>query len=228
MRSRHWLAGCAIAVSALLATGCGGGGAGSGSATPAPSSLGTSMLTAIRQASSVHLSAVVSQGSQHITLDLSMSKTGGAAGTVAMGAAPFSILTTGGKTYLKLSASSLEFMHLPTSVCATFCTKWLLVPSGEAKSMDFSWASFVGSLSHGNPGQGGTVTGAATVKGQRAWVLKANDGSRIYVAASGPAYPLRVVAPGTQGHLDFTQWNSVTIPPPPPASKVVDISKLGG
>jgi hypothetical protein len=27
-------------------------------------------------------------------------------------------------------------------------------------------------------------------------------------------------------HADFTQWNTVTIPPPPPASQVVDLSEL--
>jgi hypothetical protein len=55
--------------------------------------------------------------------------------------------------------------------------------------------------------------------------MRAGDGSTVYVAAQGPPYPLRV----TKGvsRADFTQWNAVTIPPPPPASQVVDLSQLG-
>jgi hypothetical protein len=46
------------------------------------------------------------------------------------------------------------------------------------------------------------------------------------VAAQGPPYPLRL----TKGpsRADFTQRNSVTIPPPPPASQIVDLSQLTG
>jgi hypothetical protein len=56
--------------------------------------------------------------------------------------------------------------------------------------------------------------------------MRASDGSTVYVAAQGPPYPLRL----TKGpsRIDFTQWNSVTIPPPPPASQVVDLSQLTG
>jgi hypothetical protein len=65
-----------------------------------------------------------------------------------------------------------------------------------------------------------------TVDGQPAWQMRASDGSTVYVAAQGPPYPLRL----TKGpsRADFTQWNSVTIPPPPPASQVVDLSQLTG
>jgi hypothetical protein len=65
-----------------------------------------------------------------------------------------------------------------------------------------------------------------TVNGRPAWQMRASDGSTVYVAAQGPPYPLRL----TKGpsRIDFTQWNSVTIPPPPPASQVVDLSQLTG
>jgi hypothetical protein len=71
-----------------------------------------------------------------------------------------------------------------------------------------------------------TYVRTVTVNGRPAWQMRASDGSTVYVAAQGPPYPLRL----TKGpsRIDFTQWNSVTIPPPPPASQVVDLSQLTG
>ena len=59
-----------------------------------------------------------------------------------------------------------------------------------------------------------------------AWQMRASDGSTVYVAAQGPPYPLRLTKGSSRA--DFTQWNSVTIPPPPPASQIVDLSQLTG
>ena len=63
-----------------------------------------------------------------------------------------------------------------------------------------------------------------TVNGQRAWQMSVSSGGTAYVAARGTPYPLRMV----QGpdRIDFTRWNSVVIPPLPPASQVVDLSQL--
>jgi hypothetical protein len=59
--------------------------------------------------------------------------------------------------------------------------------------------------------------------------LRSTDGGVGYVAAQGTPYLLRISAPkGQTGQIDFSEWNSVTIPPPPPASQVVDINKLFG
>jgi len=63
-----------------------------------------------------------------------------------------------------------------------------------------------------------------TVNGQPAWQMRLHDGSVAYVAAQGVPYPLRLMKGSDR--IDFTQWNAVTIPPPPPASQVVDLSQL--
>jgi len=54
--------------------------------------------------------------------------------------------------------------------------------------------------------------------------MRLHDGSVAYVAAQGVPYPLRLMKGSDR--IDFTQWNAVTIPPPPPASQVVDLSQL--
>jgi hypothetical protein len=84
-----------------------------------------------------------------------------------------------------------------------------------------SWSDFVAQTSEP---PGWSYVRTVTVHGQPAWQMKATDESTASVAAQGTPYLLRL-AKGSQ-HIDFTQWNSVTIPPPPPASKVVDLGQL--
>jgi hypothetical protein len=102
------------------------------------------------------------------------------------------------------------------------CGKYLKMPAGQAKDMlnGMDMSSFLGQVSVPRLSYVRTVT----VNGQPAWQMRASDGSTVYVAAHGPPYPLRVTKGASRA--DFTQWNAVTIPPPPPASQVVDISQL--
>ncbi len=232
MRSTRWLAGCAIAASALLAAGCGAPSSGSGSGSPPnATALAQQLRTAVRGATSVHVSGVAAQHGQTVHLDLSLTKAGGMSGTISVGSAPVTLLATGGKFYLKVTASALRAMHLPASACAAICSKYLVVPAGEAKGMTggLGWSRLMNpSTFKGNPGPGVKVTGPFTVNGQQAWKVSDKSGTG-YVAAHGPAYPLRITPPKGEGtgQIDFTQWNSVTIPGPPPASQQVNLSQLG-
>lgn len=232
MRSTRWLAGCVIAVTALLAAGCGGGsGSGSGS-PPSATALAQQLRTAIKGATSVHVSGVVTQHGQTIHMDLGLTKAGGMSGTLSVGSAPVTILATGGKVYMKMTASALKAMNLPTTACAIVCNKYLVLSAADAKGMtgNMGWGELLNpSTFKGNPGPGVKVTGPFTVNGQQAWKVSDKSGNG-YVAAHGPAYPLRITPPKGQGvgQIDFTQWNSVTIPGPPPANQQVNLSKLGG
>jgi hypothetical protein len=97
------------------------------------------------------------------------------------------------------------------------------MPNGQAKGMldGLNMSSLLGQVTVPRLSYVRTVT----LNGQPAWQMRAGDGSMVYVAAQGAPYPLRV----TKGvsRADFTQWNAVTIPPPPPAGQVVDLSQLG-
>ena len=123
-------------------------------------------------------------------------------------------------------------MHVPASACAMVCGRYLVLPAASARGMtgNMGWGELMNpSAFRGNPGAGVTVTGPVTINSRQAWKVSGKGGTG-YVAAHGPAYPLRITTPGGQGagQIDFTQWNSVTIPGPPPASQQVDLSKLGG
>jgi hypothetical protein len=140
-----------------------------------------------------------------------------------VGQTPVNVLVTRGHTYLKVSPGLLKSQHLPSAACALVCGKYLKMPNGQAKSMlnGLDMSSLLGQVSVPRL----TYVRTVTLHGQPAWQMRAGDRSTVYVAAQGPSYPLRV----TKGvsRADFTQWNAVTIPPPPPASQVVDLSQLG-
>ncbi|MGE5135642.1 MAG: hypothetical protein ACM32E_22375 [Gemmatimonadota bacterium] len=230
MSSKRWLAGCAVAVSALLAAGC-GGGTGSGSA-PGAAALARQMRSAIRNATSVHVSGTAAGNGQQVHLNLSLTRAGGMSGTVALGQAQVTILVTGGKAYTKLTPSALSAMHLPISTCGTFCNKYLVLPASDAAGLTggMGWSQLMNPSTFSGTARPGTkVTGPFTINGQQAWKVSDSSGTG-YVAAHGPAYPLRIIAPRGQGpgQIDFTQWNSATIPGSPPASQQVTLSQLHG
>jgi len=236
MKALRWLTGSAAVVAVLLVAGCSGGGSGtattagsspasvsaSAGAPPDTATLRQQVKSAMAKATSVHVSAVVSQGGSKVSVNMDMTRSGDMSGTMSDNGTPVNVLVTQGHTYIKVSSGLLKSQHLPSAACALVCGKYLKMPNGQAKSMlnGLGMSSLLGQVSLPKLSYVRTVT----LNGQPAWQMRASDGSTVYVAAQGPPYPLRA----TKGvsRADFTQWNAVTIPAPPPASQVVDISQL--
>jgi hypothetical protein len=213
----------ALAATALLAAGCSSGSGTSTSSGPSAAQIKAAMLSA----SSVHMSGSVTQNGKPITINLSMTRSGDLYGTMAVSQAQFTVLSTGGKSFIKLSRSFVvNVVKAPASACAVMCGKYLKLSSSESAGMLGS-LSMSGLLHQMLKGSGNIhYTGKSTIDGQPVWVAR-DSGFVGYIAAQGKPYLLRIVGhSGAFGRIDFTQWNSVTIPPAPPASKVVDTSQL--
>jgi hypothetical protein len=224
----RWVTGPAAAVIVLAAAACGGGGTAAASPPPAAKVV-SDLDAAIQHASSVHVEGTAPDGGKHVRIDLSMSRSGGLSGQLSVGGAALEVLSTHGSTYIKVTGSFLAYAHLPGSACAIVCGKYLKVSAAQSSGVvgGLTMPAFMAALTKGNPHF--RYAGLATVNGQRAWVLRSHTSGQAYVAAEGPAYLLRAVAPpGKSGRLDFTEWNRATIPPPPPASQVVNLSQLQG
>jgi hypothetical protein len=236
MKALRWLGGSAAVVAVLLVAGCSGGSSGTattGGSSPAgvaafagpppdPAALGRQVRSATAKATSFHVLAVVTEGGSKISMNMSMTRSGEMSGTMSANKVAVTMLVTRGHSYIKISSGLLKSQHLPSAACALVCGKYLEVPAGQAKGMlnGLDMPSLLRQLSATSL----TYVRTVTVNGQPAWQMRASDGSTVYVAAQGPPYPLRV----TKGvsRADFTQWNAVTIPAPPPASQVVDLSQL--
>jgi hypothetical protein len=222
------VSGIALAVSAaLFAVGC-----GAGSSNPSPDSLISGMEAAVNAARSVHISGSIVVQGQVVKIDMSFSRSGDVSGSVSAGPTAYSLIVTGGKTYMAPNSAYLKQEGVPAKYCPVLCGKYADLGSyrQQGVSSSLSMSAILGrALKVLNP-SGMTVTGKQTVNGQSAWVLTASDGT-VYIAAQGKPYLLRITGTGTGtggtgSSVDFTQWNAVTILGRPPASQMVDESKL--
>jgi hypothetical protein len=222
--SRAAQAAALLGTIAMSVAACGGstsGGSGA-PAGPGPHVLSEAMA-AFKAAKSVHVIGTIGEQGKHYTLNLSMTRAGGLSGQMAQAGAGFALLSTHGSTYIKMSHAFLQYLKLPAAACALMCGKYFKLTPAQASQLtgDISMSSLFRALHSPPPLRYG---GTATINGQAAWVLRGSRGAA-YVAAHGTPYLLRLIVPH-QGQLNFAQWNAVTIPGPPPASQVVDLSQL--
>jgi hypothetical protein len=239
-RIQYWPVVAAAVVTIVLAAGCGGGsGKPTGAATaagmpaspaasvsppPATATLVKQVESAVRHATSVHISAEFTQDGKHVVTTASLNRAGDLDALVTVDNVSLTVLITQGRDYIKVTPAFLKLAHLPSG-CAQICGKYARISARDARSVTggLSWTALVAP-----PHQPGRLTyaGTATVNGQPAWKLRKPRGETAYVAARGAPYLLRVTKP--IGRIDYTQWNHATIPPPPAASQVVSPGKLGG
>ena len=184
-----------------------------------------------RQAQSVHIAGSATEHSQTVTINLSFSGNS-LAGTVGEGGHIFTLLSLNGQTFFKVDAPFLSFAHLPATDCARFCGKYVELPAAATAQLtgSLSLHSFVTvAFSNKNitsAAKSGCVFSPATVHGTSVLQCR-QDGATIDVAAHGQPYLLYVTGPHGE-NLTFSDWNSVVLPTPPPASKVINPSQLGG
>jgi hypothetical protein len=225
-------------VAAALLSGCGSSGSHSPAASPpskppAGKTLASQTISAFRNASSVRVTGWAVDKGTRIFVDMAMTRSGGLSGSMAerSKADQFVVLDTGRKVYFKFTPGFVRLMKAPSVICTLMCGKWLLATPSMTRGFlrSFGWSKVFGQLTH-IPGslQGLTVHGPVLINSVKAWVIT-NPGHKgtMYVAAQGTPYLLRFTMPGHGGgSIDFTDWNSAKIPPPPPASDVINMSQL--
>lgn len=208
------------------------GGSTSSGATPvqhrSTSQLITQMKAAVRNATSMHLSGRVTARGRPAGLDLDLLRGGDVAGTITQNGTPLHLISSGGKVYVKATPAFLHQVHASSAVCSLICGKYVQMTSAQGTQLSgsISMANLTRALTSGLP-RHLSQAGTTTVSGQRAVVLHGSDGSTLDVAARGRPYPLRVVAPPAHHEtVLFTKWNAVATPSAPPASQVINLSKL--
>jgi len=200
---------------------------------PAMAVLLKDMAAAMRQASSVHLSGTAVQNGQKLSLNLSMTRSGGVSGQVNQDGDEVTILSTGGTSYVRVNAAILRSAHAPAAACKLFCGKYLKTTTAQSPGLGgLSMSSLMGPMSRSITGTSAakvTFGGTTVLGGVPVWVIQESGQGTAFVAARGPHYLLRVVSSQQSGGTaSFTQWNTVRIPGPPPASQVVNLNQLSG
>lgn len=235
------VAGTVLALAGCGSAGAGGaaraGGAGSPVApeppptTPKPqlaaTALTADMKSAIRSASSVHISGQLMEGGKKVGLDVGVLRSGQLSGTITESGVPLEIIVIGGKAYVKATAAFLRELRAPAGVCGVICGKYVELP--EAKTTELTRSLSLARLTRSLTGETPPFTndGTASFGGQKAFVLRTAQGGIVDLAQAGRHYPLAVASPdGRPGGLTFSHWNGVPAPVPPPKGEIVNVGNL--
>jgi hypothetical protein len=215
---------------ALLAA-CGGGKSGAKSngeaSKPAMQVLADAKRAAVG-ATSLHVAGNIKSGGTPTSLDLSIAKAKGAKGSMSTSGFQFDLIRVGNAVYIRGSDAFLK--HFAGGAASLFHGKWL---KASAKTGGFASltplttpSTLFGAIanSHGKLANDGLTT----YKGQQVVEIRdTSDNSKLYVAATGTAYPVAIVGgkKGDSGAITFGDWNQpVSISAPKGA---LDLAKLG-
>jgi hypothetical protein len=143
---------------------------------------------------------------------------GSTSGTFTIRGATIHMITVGDTAYLKADKRGWAAMGNPPDTQALLANKWIKSGSAQQMLTTFSLAMFASELTAAEFAHGGTVA-QSTLAGQKVVVVTYPDGSKLYVANTGTAYPLRHdVATSVGGRRVFSEYGAtfhITAPPNP-------------
>jgi hypothetical protein len=227
MRYRTALTIATCLPSMLLFAGCSSSGNPLASLTA--NQIASKAITNFRASSSVHLAGSVPSSGQVYTVDLTLTKRD-CSGTFAIGGAgTVQIIVIGATTWIKGSESfwtSSTGGGMSQADAAMLDDKYVKAPTSQV-SGGSAFCSLQAMTSSMSASDKYTKGQTVSVDGQQALELHdTTDGSSVYVTISATPEVLR--ASKGSYHIDFTQYNATNTFSPPPASQVLDLSKLEG
>jgi hypothetical protein len=236
MRPRALNLSVAAVAAAVVLAACGGssggsssgGGSSNGIASKSPEQIVAAVAKASQGLSSVHIHGSIVSGGQPVSLDLTLVTKKGATGSLSASGLSFKITAVGNAIYLQ-GSSAFWSKFGGSAAAALLDGKWLKVPASNSQFGEFSALTNSSKLfqqlldTHGSLEKVGTTT----VDGRQVIGVKdKTKGGTLYVATSGPPYPIEVSESGkNHGSVHFDNFNAaVTLTAPSPA---IDVSKLG-
>lgn len=231
MRSRRsplaaWL--FSLLLSAAVLTGCGSSTPGNGVASKTPAEIVTGAKILADAASSVHISGSLQTGGGSPTsFDLYLLASKGGRGRLSADGRSFEVAQIHGNVYIKGSPAFYSHIAGP-SAAQLLQGRWLQAPAGTGGLASIASLTNLSKLVDTTlPAHGTLSKGAATrVAGQKVIaVTDTSTGGTLYVATTGPPYPVEITMGGAGGgSISFSEWNqplSITKPPNP-----IDITQL--
>ena len=222
----------ALVLTVALLAGCGGGGSTAktnGEASKPANRVLADANAAATSASSTHVSGSITSSGTPITLDLSMARGKGAAGSMSTNGLKFDLVRIGDSLYIRGSDAFYKHFAGP-GVAQLLHGRWLKASATQGRLRSLAPLTSVGALFAGIRSHHGKLVndGTTTYRGEPVVVIRdTSDNSKLYVAATGKPYPVAIVG-GRQsqsGTITFDDWNkSVSFSAPKGA---IDISRLG-
>jgi len=200
---------CSIGAASPLAASAARADNGVSSMTPAQ--ILAQVKKDVAGAKSVHVFGSGTTGGQKIALDLKLVKDRGGAGHLAEGGVAFDIIRIGPTAYFRGDQKFWSHFTKSSGLAQLFAGKWLSASATKGDLASFTPLTDISALTNqilASPGalEKGPTT---TVNGKPAVeVIEKTGGGVLYIATSGPAYPL-LIKPGKggTGEINFGDWN---------------------
>ena len=234
-------AGLTAGLAALLLAGCGGGDdaspaagssagdSGNGASEKTGPEVSEDAIDALEAAGSVHVEGDVTTDGEQTAFDIQL-QDDDAAGTITLGGQTVELIRVDGTAYMKGDAALWSSFGVPAEAVGQLAGTWVLMPPGADSGLEtFTFDGFVDEIRGGSGGTGGNAQEEVEtdeLDGQDVVVVTDDNGSKLYVAATGEPYPLKVVNTGAEsGEVVFSgfgETETITAPPAP-----LDLSQFG-
>ncbi len=164
---------------------------------------------ALKGAKSVHVKGTATGAGEPGRLDLRV-EDGATRGTIEMRGTSFEITTIADDTYVKADQRAWRVLGAPGSV-QQLAGKWVKLSPGQVTAFEgFSLDSLAAQLTTaGSPLEPRVEQAVLHGTGARVVIVRQRDGSKLYVANTGPPYPLRTERAGKDpGEADFSEYGA--------------------
>jgi hypothetical protein len=211
----------------VLLAGCGSSGSGNGIASKTPQEILARAKALADDATSVHVAGSITSGGMPITFDLQVLAGEGGRGQLAENGLSFELIQTRRFVYIK--GSPAFYTHIGGAAAAQVLQgKWLKAPTASSEFASLASLTDLRQLVDTTLADHETLSRGAvtTVDGHKAIAVNdTSQGGTIYIATTGPPYPIEVTKAGSGGGtITFNQWNQpVTLTAP---ASAIDITQL--
>ncbi len=201
---RHTCVAVAVAIGVLVAGGCGSGAHTNGLEKKSATQVQQAAAGALKAAKSVHLTGTGRSDNTPVRLDLRIQGQA-SAGTIGLAAGTqYEITAIANDVYIKADRRGWQALGAPAAM-QNLAGRWVKVPDHrnlEGFSLDALAAQLIKPDSPVEP-----KVDQTRLDGKKVVVISQQNGSKLYVANTGPAYPLRGDYKGPDaGRLDFTEY----------------------
>jgi hypothetical protein len=211
-----------------------GGNASGSNVGLSDSAIRAAFDAAVKGATAMHVTGTQAQQGQSISLDLGLNKDDSTEGTITLGTAKLPVKAVGGVVYAQMTPSFIQFIaaqqHVSAAPLAALANKWITSQSASGKSLTDGFSEFMNystiatNFAGSAAGDPAIAAGTTTLNGQTVAYYTTKQGSKLYFAATGPAYLLREDDSGSGGTGSITiTWNQPAKVTPPPASDIVTL-----
>jgi hypothetical protein len=220
---RRFLPIAGLILAGAMAAACSSGPASNGISSESATKIVDSVANAIGSAKSVDISGNIVQSGATMSFGIDTFSNGSFTGSITQDGMTIKLVKIGGTDYINAPAAYYEKQGGGSSAIASeLGGKWIDGPDSQFGLGDsFELSALKADIKQ--PSGKVTKGKTGTVEGQSAQSLNSSGNGTIWVATTGPAYPIELTKQGQK--INFGDWNEGSPPTAPAGAKA--LSTLG-